>query len=30
MVAPKLIAAGNWTEITRLTADAVAVAKECA
>lgn len=30
MVAPKLIAAGNWSEITRLTAEAVAVAKECA
>jgi 2-dehydro-3-deoxyphosphogluconate aldolase/(4S)-4-hydroxy-2-oxoglutarate aldolase len=30
MVAPKLIAAGNWAEITRLTAEAVAIAKECA
>jgi 2-dehydro-3-deoxyphosphogluconate aldolase/(4S)-4-hydroxy-2-oxoglutarate aldolase len=30
MVAPKLIAAGNWAEITRLTAEAVQVAKECA
>jgi len=30
MVAPKLIASGNWAEITRLTAEAVAVAKECA
>lgn len=30
MVAPKLIQAGNWAEITRLTAEAVAVAKECA
>ena len=30
MVAPKLIQAGNWAEITRLTAAAVAVAKECA
>ena len=30
MVAPKLIQAGNWAEITRLTAAAVAIAKECA
>lgn len=30
MVAPKLIQAGNWAEITKLTAEAVAVAKECA
>lgn len=30
MVAPKLIQAGNWAEITKLTAAAVAVAKECA
>ena len=30
MVAPKLIQAGNWAEITKLTAAAVAIAKECA
>ncbi len=30
MVAPKLIQAGNWAEISKLTAEAVAVAKECA
>jgi 2-dehydro-3-deoxyphosphogluconate aldolase/(4S)-4-hydroxy-2-oxoglutarate aldolase len=30
MVAPKLIQAGNWAEITRLTAAAVAIATECA
>lgn len=28
MVAPKLLAAGDWTEVTRLTAEAVALAKE--
>ena len=30
MVAPKLIQAGNWSAIARLTSEAVAIAKECA